>query len=294
MTGGTAIEAIGGVKIDYNAVLRTLKLNPSDPNTQALLVTCQAYELDPVLKHMVLIQGAPYVTHKGLWHIAHRSGLLDGHEIVEEGESNGEWFARVAIYRKDWSRPVTMKGRYPKGGTNKQYGQEMAVTRAECLVLRRLFDVALPVYEEINWRDRPARADEDTPPPEPQRELPLPPVPIDATTGEIIEVPSQQQQVKQREFPAPGQPKVADAPPADAFTEADATLASPVEVRELLKSYGALTPEQKALVTLPLPASTRSRVSKDDLAALVAQVAVAGAQTGDGQTAWDREEAASA
>lgn len=152
MSTTTAVEKVGNVSINYEAVLNTLSLNPRDPNVQALLLICERYELDPVLKHMLLIKGQTYVTHKGLWHLAHRSNLLDGHEILEEGETDKEYFARVSIYRKDWSRPVTMKGRYPKSGTNKQYGQEMAVTRAECLVLRRLFDVAVPVYEEINWQ----------------------------------------------------------------------------------------------------------------------------------------------
>lgn len=147
----TAIEKVGNVAIDYQAVLNTLKLNPKDPNVQALILVCQQYELDPVLKHMVLIQGAAYITHKGLWHMAHRSGLLDGEDILEQGETDKEWWAKVAIYRKDWQRPITMTGRYPKSSQNKQYGPEMAVTRAECLVLRRMFDVAVPVQEEINW-----------------------------------------------------------------------------------------------------------------------------------------------
>lgn len=199
----TAIEKVGTVAIDYDAVLKTLGLNPRDPDVQALLLICNRYELDPVLKHMLLIKGQTYVTHKGLWHIGHRSNLLDGHEIVEEGETDKEWWAKVAIYRKDWSRPVTMKGRYPKAGTNKQYGQEMAVTRAECLVLRRLFDVAVPVYEEINWpEDRGAGrsvGEVVAPPPTAQNgggARPTPPPGVDADTGEIVAP-------KPRTFPAP-------------------------------------------------------------------------------------------
>lgn len=151
MSALPAIQDVGGVQVDYAAVLRTLKLDPRDPNTQALVLVCQQYELDPVLKHMILIQGAPYITHKGLWHMGHRSNLLDGHEVVSQEETDKEWRATVAIYRKDWTRPVTMTGRYPKSGQNKGNGPEMAVTRAECLVLRRLFDVAVPVAEEMDW-----------------------------------------------------------------------------------------------------------------------------------------------
>lgn len=139
------------IEVDREGVLRHLGLDPRKPEVQALVLTCKQYELDPVLKHMVLIKDQPYVTHKGLWHIAHRSGLLDGHEVVETGETSSEWWATVAIWRKDMSKPFRMTGRYPKSSMNKQYGPEMAVTRAECLVLRRMFDVSAPVQEEQDF-----------------------------------------------------------------------------------------------------------------------------------------------
>lgn len=156
-------KAHGGdtaIAIDREAVLRHLDLDPRQPATQALVLTCQEYGLDPVLGHMVLIQSKPYITHKGLWHIAHRSELLNGEEVTAQGEDATHWFATVSIYRKDWDRAVTMTGRYPKGGTNKNYGPEMAVTRAECLVLRRLFDIAVAVKEEIDW---PTNAEPEPP-----------------------------------------------------------------------------------------------------------------------------------
>ncbi len=149
--------ALAQIPIDREAVLRALGLDPRKPEVQALVLTCQQYGLDPVLKHMVLIKDAPYVTHKGLWHIAHESGKLDGHDVVESGETSSEWWAKVSIWRKDMGRPFTMTGRYPKSGTNKAHGPEMAVTRAECLVLRRMFDVSAPVQEEQDW-DAPADA----------------------------------------------------------------------------------------------------------------------------------------
>ena len=146
---------VATIPVDRAAVLRSLGLDPARPETQALVLACQRYDLDPVLKHMILIKDQPYVTHKGLWHVAHRSGLLDGHDVVDQGETPTEWYARVSIWRKDMSRPFTMTGRYPKAGTNKQHGPEMAVTRAECLVLRRMFDVSLPAQEEQDF-DGPA------------------------------------------------------------------------------------------------------------------------------------------
>lgn len=54
------------IQIDQGRILRALKLDPNDPNTQALLLVCQRYDLDPVLRHMVLISGNPYITRDGL------------------------------------------------------------------------------------------------------------------------------------------------------------------------------------------------------------------------------------
>jgi len=130
------------VPINNEAVLRSLKLNPADPATQAMLLVCERFGLDAILKHIVLIEGRPYVTRDGYLHVAHRSGQLDGLEVIETGESPDEWFAVVAVYRKDMSRPFQYRGRYPKNGGNKKYGPEMAIKVAEVMALRRAFDVA--------------------------------------------------------------------------------------------------------------------------------------------------------
>jgi len=128
-------------EIDQVAVLKALNLNPSDPKTQALLLVCERYNLDPVLRHIILIQGTPYVTRDGYLHVAHRSGVLDGIEVLDQGETDTHWWAKVAVYRKDMTRPFAYVGRYPKNGSNKQYGAEMAITRAEVMTLRRAFSV---------------------------------------------------------------------------------------------------------------------------------------------------------
>lgn len=257
-----AIQQVGNVAIDYEAVLKTLNLNPTDPKVQALVLVCQQYELDPVLKHMVLIQGAAYITHKGLWHMAHRSGLLDGEDIVAQAETDKEWTATVSIYRKDWNRPITMTGRYPKSATNKQYGPEMAVTRAECLVLRRMFDVAVPVQEEINWpvEDRGGRPEASAVDGAKRVEQPssgarsgndqpaLPP--HNPTTGEILDVATQP--APTRSFAPPGQRTTADNTRdlmrelEEPFKDAESTLAPAPDVRDLMKTYGALDADAKA------------------------------------------------
>lgn len=135
--------------IDQNAVLRHLNLNPSDPATQALLLVCEKYDLDPILKHALLIKGRLYVTRDGLLHVAHRSGVFDGMEVLEQGSDQTHFTAKVSVWRKDMGRPFTYIGRYPKSGQiARDFGPEMAVKVAEVMALRRAFDVALGAAEE--------------------------------------------------------------------------------------------------------------------------------------------------
>ena len=175
----TALEPRAqGFAIDREAVLRTLNLDPRRAETQALLLVCERYGLDPLLKHMVLIQGRPYVTRDGYLAIAHASQQLDGIEILDEGEDPDHWWAKVAVYRKDMGRPFTYRGRYPKGGGNKTYGPEMAIKCAEVAALRRAFNVTgigaadekwdaddlhtvdVPAHDPLDgWESREAAAD---------------------------------------------------------------------------------------------------------------------------------------
>lgn len=168
-------DSVAGHPVDYQAVLRTLKLDPQQPQTQALLLVCQRYGLDPVLRHVVLIDGRPYVTRDGLLHVAHQSGQLDGIEVLEESETPAEWTARVAVHRADMRRPFVYRGRYPKSGANKKYGPEMAVKCGEAMSLRRAFDVAVATVEE-RW-DTPETPAAGAPPAVPAggRDTPAPP-----------------------------------------------------------------------------------------------------------------------
>lgn len=139
--------------IDQDLVLRELGLNVNDPAAQALLLICQRYDLDPLLKQMVLIQKRPYITRDGYLHIAHVSGQLDGIEVTEEGEDNSHWWAKVAVYRKDMAHPFTYKGRYPKSGGNKSFGPEMAIKCAEVSALRRAFNVTGAGAADERWEE---------------------------------------------------------------------------------------------------------------------------------------------
>ena len=235
----TTIEKFTPGQVDTAAVLKTLNLDPRNPQTQALLLVCERYELDPLLKHMVLIQGSPYVTRDGYLAIAHRSGLFDGMEVVEQSETSSHYVAKVAVYRKDWGRPVTMIGRYPKSNRMaKDYGPEMAVKVAEVAALRRAFNVtgvgaaderfddqAKPV--EIGVAGQGAEGDE--PRASALRPTSGPAVPIDEETGEIVDAEIVEEKPKRRVR----KPPVAAVPPAEEPTQ-EQQLAQVEKARDLL------------------------------------------------------------
>ncbi len=190
MTALATIES-AGVEIDHQAILKSLNLDVRQPATQALLLLCDRYGLDPLLKHVVLISGSVYVTRDGYLAIAHRSGVFDGMEVLEQGSDTTHFTARVAVYRKDMGRPFTFIGRYPKAQRMaKEYGPEMAVKVAEVQALRRAFNVTgVPAADE-RW-DEQAQAErveaKELPVYEPTRHLyeGTPPPRVDAATGEV-------------------------------------------------------------------------------------------------------------
>jgi hypothetical protein len=131
------------------ALLKAIGLDRVAPEQRELALNiAQRYELDLMLKHLVLIDGRPFITRDGLLHIAHRSGQLDGIETSEPIEVEGYWRATCSVYRKDMSRAFTYSGRYPVKGKNAAFGPEMAVKVAESMALRRAFDVAAPAADE--------------------------------------------------------------------------------------------------------------------------------------------------
>ena len=148
------------------ALLRAIGLDRAAPEQREIaLHIANRYDLDLLLKHLVLIEGRPYITRDGLLWVAHRSGQLDGIEVTEPEivtlPGVGEfWRAVCSVYRKDMSRPFTYAGRYPTGGKNRTYGPEMAVKVSEVMALRRAFNVSAPVIEE-RWELSTVQADVD-------------------------------------------------------------------------------------------------------------------------------------
>lgn len=156
---------VGAFDPTNEKVLKYLGLDPRDPKSAAVVAVARRYDLDPVLKHVIVIpQGGVYITRDGLLHVAHQSGQLDGIVVEQEpilSQDGKEWTARVSVYRKDMRFPFTFPGRYPVAGSNKQYAQEMALKAAESHSLRRAFSVAgLPSLDE--QRAEMARANAPT------------------------------------------------------------------------------------------------------------------------------------
>ena len=149
----TRDDAIGAFDPRDEKVLAYLGLNPNDPRSRAVVAVARRYDLDPLLKHVIVIpRGGVYITRDGLLHTAHSSGQLDGIVVEQEpvlSEDGTEWGARVSVYRKDMRHPFTYPGRYPVNGSNRDYAQEMALKAAEAHALRRAFDVTgLPTEDE--------------------------------------------------------------------------------------------------------------------------------------------------
>lgn len=120
------------------------------------LLLCQRYGLDPLMKHVVVIQfkghAAPYITRDGLLHVAHRSGQLDGMSVSYGSDERGEW-AECTIWRKDMSHPFTYRVYRKEYDTRSNvwasHPLAMLAKTAEVFTLRRAFDVAMTAAEEM-------------------------------------------------------------------------------------------------------------------------------------------------
>ena len=131
------------------ALLKAVGLDRAAPEQRELaLAIAKRYELDLLLKHLVLIDGKPYVTRDALLWIAHRSGQLDGIEVTEPEIVGEFWTCKATVYRKDMSRPFTYSGRYPTKGGNQKFAPEMCVKVAESMALRRAFNISAPTQDE--------------------------------------------------------------------------------------------------------------------------------------------------
>lgn len=144
-------------RLRKQAILRAVGLDVVPPEQRELaLAIANRYDLDLMLKHLVLIDGRPYITRDALLWVAHRSGHFDGihstEPSIKEFPGLGQcWYSEVTVWRDDMTHPFTYGGRYPTGGQNRKYGPEMAIKVAECMALRRAFNVSAATVEERQW-----------------------------------------------------------------------------------------------------------------------------------------------
>lgn len=168
MTLETALAPIAEETPRKLALARAIGLDKlAEPQRELAVNIATRYELDLLLKHLVMIEGRAYITRDGLLHVAHRSGVLDGIEVTPPtlDEDGKFWRSTCSVFRKDMGRPFTYPGRYPATGGNAKYAPEMAVKVGEVAALRRAFDVSAPTVEE--------RWDDDSPPAEPPKKTSL-------------------------------------------------------------------------------------------------------------------------
>jgi hypothetical protein len=140
--GRALAEAVEDGKVRMTEILKSVGIDPANPAHQAALLACERYQLDPLLKHIIVIKGNVYVTTDGYRFHAEQTGEHNGTVVVETGETPTHHTATVSVWRKGVDHPFTFPGRYPKAGTNKQYGIEMAIVRAERNALARAFPIA--------------------------------------------------------------------------------------------------------------------------------------------------------
>ena len=155
--------------VDYTKALNYLGLSPGQPAAQALILVCQRYRLDPLLGHISLYDGKPYVHFAGYLHIANDHKEFDGIECVREWETDTHFHATVRVHRRGRSFPSERTGRSAKLKRKKdgsKYEDEHADAKAFAQACRRALRMCFNV-------DHPEPAEDhgETPAPAPVVEV---------------------------------------------------------------------------------------------------------------------------
>ena len=135
-------------QVDWDAALRYLNLSPKDPRAQALVMVCNRYDLDPMLGHVSLYDGKPYVHFAGYLHIANSHPAYLGPETVREWEDDTYYHATVRVHRSDRSFPSERTGKSRKVKRKKDgttYTDEDADAKAFAQACRRVLRMAFNV-----------------------------------------------------------------------------------------------------------------------------------------------------
>jgi len=161
-------------------VLRALGYDPARVESRALLLIAKHYDLDPLLRQVMLlpIKGVltPYVTRDGMVQIAHRSGQLDGMVCDELRRGEHGFSCTFSVWRKDMQHPFTYRGGcgHQEFIAKNGFGAEMALARAERRSLIRAFAMGTPDDVPDAEVEAGPRVDPDLIEPEVVEELSVP------------------------------------------------------------------------------------------------------------------------
>jgi hypothetical protein len=203
------------------ALLKAVGLDRAAPEQRELaLAIAKRYDLDLLLKHLVLIEGRPFITRDGLLWIAHRSGVFDGIGVTKPVIEGDYWTCEATVWRKDMTHPITYGGRYPVKGGNAKYNVEMSVKVAESMALRRAFNVSAPTEVErwdVEVPDAPA---------EPKRSL------KERAAAKVQEIQAPVAVIEDVEWSEPDVADVGAMSPAEDVVDAGANSSAPASTAQ--------------------------------------------------------------
>jgi hypothetical protein len=156
-------------QVDYTKALAYLGLNPASPQAHALVLVCKRYQLDPLLQHVELYDGKPYIKYSGYLHIANSNPHYEGAECVREWEDGTYNYATVRVHRDDRKFHAERTGKSRKIKKRKdgsRYEDDEADAKAFAQAHRRALRLAFNV-------DHPEPAEDhgETPAPGPVVEV---------------------------------------------------------------------------------------------------------------------------
>lgn len=133
------------------AIMQAVGLDPRRPETQALMIIAQKYQLDPLLGHIFLVPkkgggSQTYISRDAQLHIAHRSGMFDGMTTKVE-KVDKMWYATCDVYRKDMRVPISFTATCEIPDPKGRDARMMAIARAERNALKRAFDIQIDVFD---------------------------------------------------------------------------------------------------------------------------------------------------
>ena len=185
-------------------IIELMGFKGTPQQTALLFQLAEHYQLDPLIKEVVLIPGkGPFIGVWGRIHIAQRSGMLDGLEMDDEDEDDRHYKVRCVVWHKGQSHPaakvVGRVGRHEK----KDWPWEIARARAVRAALGFAFSIhdAYDHDDDEDWVPAPderlhasvvaAGPDQEVSTGEPAA-APKKARRVNKNTGEVLDIPPAQ------------------------------------------------------------------------------------------------------